>query len=324
MVLAAPSPYQRQWIIREDGVASFCSYVISQKKGFHFQMSTDNTTRARNPERFSSWEATALPGCIEGARTGSISKDQAISAMKTAVDRCYPDCIYAFGHGSSLTGSYKAYSDLDVIVFNPDGANWDIRHEIIDGFPVEFTTYSMNTVEVMALLALQIRMPLGLLAGTSEIIVDKQGDAEAFQERLAAIAEQLPLVDKNRDRDNVRARLFSILVDLRKDRDLEVAQAIILTDYQAYIRGITLLENIWAHRSRHFVKNRDLPGSARITELHGAIGRLMAGDIAAMVEFTEDLVEDLGGGLWSDRLTSLEVRPEYLPVVRMLLTALAG
>jgi predicted nucleotidyltransferase len=287
-------------------------------------MSTDSTIAVRNPERFKEWEAVALPGCLHEARTGAVTKEQAINAMRVAVERHYPDCIYAFGHGSSLTGSYKAYSDLDVIVFNPDGSNWEIRHEVVDGFPVEFTTYSMDTVEVMAMLALHIRIPLGLLAWSGEIIVDNKGDAKEFQERMAAMAQQMPLVDRTHDRENTRHILFTTLVDLRKDRGVEVAQAVVLNNYRAYIAGVTLLNNTWQHRSRYFMKNQDLPGAARIAELHSAIAKLMAGDIVSMIDFTEDLIEELGGPLWSGRATSLEVRPEYLPVVRMLLTALSG
>jgi predicted nucleotidyltransferase len=287
------------------------------------QMSNDATDRARNPERFKEWEAIALSGCFDEALAGSISREKAMESMKAAVARHYPECVYAFGHGSSLTGGYKVYSDLDLIIFNPDGANWEIRREIVNGRPVEFTTYSTDTVDLMVLLALHTRVAFGLLAGTGEIIVDNRGDAKAFQERLTAMSAQMPLIDRSQDRDNVRTKLFSILIDLRKDREAEVAQAIVLTDYQAYIRGITLVSNIWLHRSRHFVKNRDLPGSGRITELHSAIAKLMDGNVSAMIDFTEDLIEDLGGGLWSGRTTSLDVRPEYLPVIKMLMS-LAG
>src|SRR5687768_8481095 len=287
-------------------------------------MSIQATDGVRNPDRFTQWESIAFPGALEEARAGSVGKEQAMRAMKAAVERHYPDCIYAFGHGSALTGSYKAYSDLDVIVFNPDGSNWEIRHEVVDGFPVEFTTYSMDTVEVMAMLALHIRIPLGLLAWSGEIIVDNKGDAKAFQERMATMAEQMPLVDRTHDRENTRHILFTTLVDLRKDRGVEVAQAVVLNNYRAFIAGITLLNNTWQHRSRYFMKNKDLPGASRIAELHSAIAKLMAGDIATMIDFTEDLIEDLGGPLWSGRVTSLEVRPEHLPVVRLLLSALSG
>ncbi|HEX9964821.1 MAG TPA: hypothetical protein VGB04_07540 [Allosphingosinicella sp.] len=287
-------------------------------------MSSQPTEGVRSPDRFKEWESIAFPGALQEARAGSVGKEQALAAMKTAVERFYPDCIYAFGHGSSITGSYKAYSDLDVIVFNPDGANWEIRHEVVDGFPVEFTTYSMDTVEVMAMLALHIRIPLGLLAYTGEIIVDSRGDAKEFQARMEAMAEQMPLVDRTNDRDNTRAILFTTLVDLRKDRGIEVAQAVVLNNYRAYITGITLLHNSWQHRSRYFMKNKHLPAAARIAALHDAIAKLMAGDIATMIDFTEDLIEELGGALWSGRATSLEVRPEHLPVIRLLLSALSG
>lgn len=287
-------------------------------------MSIQATDGVPTPDRFTQWEAIALPGCVEQARAGSVGKEQAMRTMKAAVERHYPDCIYAFGHGSSLTGSYKAYSDLDVIVINPAGSNWEIRHQVVDGFPVEFTTYSMDTVEVMAMLALHIRIPLGLLAWSGEIIVDNKGDAKEFQERMAAMAHQMPLIDRTHDRENTRHILFTTLVDLRKDRGVEVAQAVVLNNYRAFITGITLLNNTWQHRSRYFMKNPDLPGAARIAALHSAIADLMAGDIATMIDFTEDLIEELGGPLWSGRVTSLEVRPEYLPVIRMLLTALSG
>jgi hypothetical protein len=288
------------------------------------QMSTKAIDGVRDPNRFAQWEAIAFPGCVEQTRAGSVGKEQALKAMKAAVERFYPECIYAFGHGSALTGGYKAFSDLDVIVFNPEGANWEIRHEVVDGFPVEFTTYSMDTVEMMALLALHIRIPLGLLAGTGEIVVDTKGDAKAFQERMTAMAQQMPLVDRAHDRENTRHILFTTLIDLRKDRGIEVAQAVALNNYRAFIAGVTLLNNTWQHRSRHFMKNQDLPGAARIAALHQAIAKLLAGDIVPIIDFTEDLIEDLGGPLWSGRVTSLEVRPEHLPVVRLLLNALSG
>jgi hypothetical protein len=166
--------------------------------------------------------------------------------------------------------------------------------------------------------ALHLRMPLGLLAAESEVIVDSKGDAAAFQTQLASIGSNMPLIDRTPERKSLQGQLFSTLIDLRKDRAPEVAQSIVLTNYQAYIRAITLLHGAWQHRSRHFVKNPELAGSDRIAKLHVAIGKLMGGDINAMIVFTEDLIEELGGPVWSGRQISQEILPETLPVIRML------
>jgi hypothetical protein len=266
---------------------------------------------------FSNRAEIAFPACIDEVRTGRLGRERAIEGMRAAAMQFYPECVYAFGHGSALSGDYQSYSDLDVIVFNGEGDYWEMRKEVVNGFPVDFTMFPLNTLQIMNFLALQVRIPLGLLAADSEILVDANGDAASFQEQLRSISSSMPFVDRTDETSNVRARLFSVYVDLHKNRSPEVAQSVVLTAYPAFVQGITLVHKIWLHRSRHFAKNPDLPGASHIGALHAAIAKLMQGDVAVMIAFTEELIAHLGGPLWHGFKRVL--RAEHMPVAKMLL-----
>jgi hypothetical protein len=280
-------------------------------------MQTETYEVKGKPRSLSNWAEIAFPGCAEEVRTGRVGRERAIEVMRAAVVQFYPECVYAFGHGSALSGDYRSYSDLDVIVFNGDGQYWELRKEVFNGFPVEFSMFTLNTLEIMSFLALTVRLPLGLLAAESEILVDAKGDVAAFQEQLRSIANSMPNIDRTDETRNVRAHLFSVYVDLHKNRSLEVAQSVVLTAYPIFAKGITLAHNFWLHRTRHFVKNPDLPGASHINALHAAIAKLMQGDVAVMIAFTEELITNLGGPVWNGFKQVL--RAEHMPVARMLL-----
>lgn len=261
----------------------------------------------------------AFPNCSEDVKKGIITPERARQIMLGAVEKFYPDCVYAFGHGSALTGGYQAYSDLDVIVFVSEPDYWEMRHEMFDGFPIEFTAYSVNTVDLMAFMAIQVRMPLGLLAADGEILVDTDNSARAFQARLSLLANARQSSDFSSVTDKTREQILLLLVDLYKNRPIEVAQSVVLTAYPILIRGITLLHNVWQHRTKLFAKQPNLPGASEIMRLHEAIGDLMNGDVKPVIAFSEKLLEDLGGGLWSGRGRRQIVKAEFLPVAQMLL-----
>lgn|GEM_PF-2907890 len=263
--------------------------------------------------------ARTLPELAPEVRNGQLSRERAIEIMRVAVERYYPDCSYAFGHGSALTGAYKPYSDLDVIVFVPEGEHWEIRKELVEGFLVEFTSFTINAIHLMTMLSFYIRLPLGLVAADGEIVVDKDGGAQAFQDQLRFMREAFFDVDQSEAVARVREQLFTMLLEFRKSHAPEVVRAVALTGYHVMMSAITLSNNFWNHRPKHLAKHEDLPGAARIAELHAAIAAVMHGDIGPIVGLVEALLNELGGPVWKGRVVRQTVKPEYAPVVQMLL-----
>lgn len=287
-------------------------------------METENSRPAAHSDRFSRWVESAFPGVCPDARDGRMDKGRALAIMKIAVERYYPDCAYAFGHGTALGGRYRELSDLDIIIFEKSGNDWGLRREMVEGFPVEFTIYSLDTLDLMEFLAVQMRMPLGLLAADADLLVDAVGDADAFRAKLKSAADEMAGTDRAYERENLRAQLFAVLLDLRKSRSVDVAQAIALTNYSGFVRAATLLGETWFYRSRHFIEHPHLQGSDAIRSLHAALAELMNGNSADMISLTEDLVEGLGGPLWAGRHSKQMARLEFMPVARLLLGLEAG
>jgi hypothetical protein len=265
------------------------------------------------------WLSCAFPGCDETVETGNVTRDKALDIMKEAVRRHYPDCQYAFGHGSALTGDYQPYSDLDVIVFAAQGDHWEVRHAMVDGFPVEFTVYTLETVDLMGFLALQLRLPLGLVAAEGSILADADGGASAFQARLAAFTATRSTTNLGGTIDRTRQQLLILLLDLQKNRSLEFARAVTLTAYPVLVRAVTLRHDVWQHRTKQFARNPEFPGAAGIARLHAAIAGLMHGDVAAMRAFVREAMDALGGALWDGQSTRQSARPEHLAVAQLLL-----
>lgn len=270
-------------------------------------------------DRLEALIARTFPDCAPEVRTGDVDRERAIEIMRIATERYYPECAYAFGHGSALTGGFKPYSDLDVIVFLREADHWEIRKEMVNGFLVEFTSFTIDALDLMGMLSFYIRLPLGFVAADGEIVVDKDGGARAFQDGLRAMRDNFHAVDQSDAIDRTREQLFTMLLEFGKNRTPEVMRAVALTGYPVILSGITLLERFWNHRSKHLAKHTELPGSARIAELHEAIAELMRGEIGPIIRFVEELLNDLGGPLWHGRVVRQTVKPEYAPVVHMLL-----
>lgn len=257
----------------------------------------------------------------ECVRHGSVNRDDALEIMRQATLEYYPECVVAFGHGSSITGHFSSYSDLDVIVLLHAGEFWEKRCVNFRGYLVEFQAYTLDVLDLMLMLSRQSGMALGLLPDTAQTLIDSDGSAAKLHEKLSDIKRQGPSQPSESSLRNTRTRLTNQTIELLTvDTPLE-QQACGLAMYEPLTKLLMTLDGDWIHRGKWVPRSLCHAAPEAFPKLTAAYRSLMEGDPQPLARMATELLERIGGPLWTDYLLHAPIRIELLPAGAVAIAA---
>lgn len=261
----------------------------------------------------------AFPGASNAFREGRIERELALEVMREATLANYPECVCAFAHGSAISGGYREYSDLDVIVFLRDGNRWGQKCIMHRGFLVEFTFYTLDSLPMVLFLATSLRKPLALCAANSEIILDRDGEAEGLKTRLAAMSQAGPSDAAAPVVERLRLELTTLAVDLSRNGPMPAKIAVALDAYSNLVRASNIARDAWDYSARYLAKSEKLDERDVIGEFQRCYASLLQGDADPLRELVWSLIDDLGGALKHGFEASYLITPETLEAAKAIL-----
>jgi hypothetical protein len=256
--------------------------------------------------------------CVE---QGVLTVEAAIDVMSRATLAHYPDCINAFGHGSALHGRFAPFSDLDVVAILPSGAFWEKKCVNFEGYLVEFQAFTLDIVDLLIPLALQSGMSVGLGAGAGQTLIDRDGNAEALRGRLAAALEAGPSPASRFVLDGFRNKLTNHIVELRGASEPMEQLACGLAMFEIITRVQMTLDVGWRHSGKWIPRALAAKAPDAFPNLAAAYKQLVDGDREPLLSLASDLLDRIGGPLWSGYSATFPVRPELLPVSALVTAA---
>lgn len=231
-------------------------------------------------------------------RDGRLNADAALDMMREATLEGVPDCQWAFGHGSALQGSFSAFSDLDVVAVVPSGQFWEKRCLNHKGYLVELQIYSLDILDILLLLAKNTGMSFGLMASSGVVIIDIDGGAPAFKERLQVAFDEGPKPISGKAFAGFRHKLTNRIVELLGAGNPDERVACGLAMYDLIVKIELALSTGWRHTGKWVPRVLAGEDSETFPRINAAYQALLAGDAQPLASFAAALLDRIGGPLW--------------------------
>lgn len=256
------------------------------------------------------------PGVIEG----NVSREMALDVMRRAALEAVPNCLYAFGHGSALSGQFAPYSDLDLVVLVPEGQYWEKRCLNFEGYLIELQIYTLDILEPLIMLSKQSGMSFGLMAADGEIVIDVDGGAETLQARLRNAFDDGPKPATGKTIEGYRHKLTNRIVELLGATDERERLACGLSLFELLTRIEMHLDIGWRHSGKWMVRRLDEHDPAVFSAIADAYRQLSEGDAEPLASFAGQVLARLGGPCWSGYVMHQPLTLDLLPA-GMIVTA---
>jgi hypothetical protein len=269
---------------------------------------------------FEALRGKAFGQLADGVAEGNVDRETVIEIMRRAALAAYPDCVYAIGHGSALSGRFAPYSDLDVVVLLRDGQYWEKRCLNFEGYLVEFQAYTLDILEPLIQLSKHSGMSFGLMAADGEIVVDTDGGAATLQQRLREAFDEGPKAASAKTVDGYRHKLTNRIIELMGASEPAERVACGLSLFELLTRIHMHLDIGWRHSGKWIPRmlERERPGAfAAVTR---AYERLLEGEAEPLASLASKLLDRLGGPLWEGHVMKQPLTLDLLPAA-MVVTA---
>lgn len=248
----------------------------------------------------------------DAVRDGRVGRSEALLMMERAVRALYPDCSCAFGHGSALTGTYSAYSDCDVVVFVDKGNFFEARCVNFDGYLIEAQVYTFDVLDIFMAISRAAGLSIGMMAGRGEVLVDRDGRADALRQRLSDAFHAGPDPAADHVLATLRMKLTNQIVDLLDARhaDERIACGLALFDLMNKAKFTTL--GVWHHAGKWVPRSIRARDPEYFPNLIAAYGDLLQGDAAPLASAATKLLDAMGGALWAGYQARIAVMPDLV------------
>lgn len=244
---------------------------------------------------------------------GAVDGPTSLRIAQEAVAREYPNAVCAFAYGSAVRGTAKAYSDIDVVVFEKSSDNWDHRCINLDGYLVEISKYSLDTIDDLFSLAAFSGLALCLNAVSEGVaILDTEDIASALKEKMTAAFEAGPPALMRRKAEQLRGRITAGLVDLCSQPSKEEAFAIAMGMYDSLMNLAQATDRLWLMIGKWTARNITLTRPALIPNLSEGMRQLLDGNATHWVATACEILQPSGGPLWAGLSISHSVPAERL------------
>jgi predicted nucleotidyltransferase len=240
-----------------------------------------------------------LPDVNDQVRRGKIDRQEVVHLARHLSSRFGGIC-FAFLFGSVLTGRFKPYSDVDLLIV-VEGNESNRQLSLEDGYIFDLQILGMNGLEQEVRAARQTGKchVLTALAQGEQVYgqLDRGSELQNLARLLLAAG---PLYsNEGRNNDDVRQSLMVAVAELESNDDLLARIAVANTLFHPLIRAVALSLNIWhvpGYHSLPFLADHDAALAHRIAV---AYEKCLAGDVVPLTNLANDVLTALGGPVWS-------------------------
>jgi Nucleotidyltransferase domain len=257
-----------------------------------------------------------LPHLADNARAGTITAELAVDVIQRATAAQFPAAVHVFACGSSLNGTARPYSDIDVVVTLAAPIMYERRCFVFDGYPVDIQAIGLPSIRQAVAKARSARLPFLLKSiATAKIVTDRDGRAAQLQALVARHYHAGPPAADARAIDLLRLATTELLLDLctLQDHDDKVATGLSL--YHPLMNLLLPADVGWLHTGKHIPREMGKRGSARFQEVSTAYKSLFAGEPDPLITLTLTVLDLWGGPLWDGATQSAAPREPPLPAV---------
>ncbi|WP_374457118.1 nucleotidyltransferase domain-containing protein [Nocardioides sp.] len=231
-----------------------------------------------------------------------MTRPDAETAARSLIAERFPDAWQAWLSGSVVLGHATATSDLDITVVL-DEAEVHRESLVHEGWPVELFVHTESSIRHFVAKDRARRRPtMARLVATGLPLVP--GDAgEALRAECAAAVAAGPDPLSAEELTFQRYSLTDQLDDLVGGGSPGVVDAVAIDVWRGTAELLLASGGWWSGTGKWLVREVEAFDAARgttyATHLHDGLHAALAGDPGALVELADEVLEQVGGRLWS-------------------------
>lgn len=243
------------------------------------------------------------PGARPEVKSGELAQAEALAIARAYVVEHHPEAICSFAFGSSVTGDFQPYSDVDLIVIEPAVERGETRRLMYEGVPMEVHildqfsfSHSLRSAEAMGTSAVVfVAADATLLTGTEE-------QARWYRSNAADVQRRGPPPTPDYIKEASRRNIPMRIADVVKSESF--GERSVLADALSELLYLTHFarRGLWRHTGKW--APRHVPEFAQ--ELAESLDDARHGrDFDRLIALAERELEPWGGFLWSGTKTML-------------------
>jgi hypothetical protein len=231
-----------------------------------------------------------------------VTRPDAETAARSLIAERFPDARQAWLSGSVVLGHATATSDLDITVVL-DEAEVHRESLVHEGWPVELFVHTESSIRHFVAKDRARRRPtMARLVATGLPLVP--GDAgEALRAECAAAVAAGPDPLSPDELTFQRYSLTDQLDDLVGGGSAGVVDAVAIDVWRGTAELLLASGGWWSGTGKWLIREveafDDARGTTYATRLHDGLHAALAGDPGALVELADEVLEQVGGRLWS-------------------------
>jgi len=241
----------------------------------------------------------AFPSVRPEVREGTLSHSDAASIAIRYVQARWESVHCALMFGSTVTGEFGPYSDIDIMVYLSEVTGHTITREIFEGVPIEAHMIDEKAFAQELRQAEITGIPNNAFVVLDGVIlIDTSGSAERFRNAARNLFQRGPLPLQSTAEDyvsrNISKKILNLLTtNTPEERQIVGATLKELLFYAHFVRlGTWRYTGKWAARMAPEFAER-LGEAVRIAELSHETNDL--------IELAREELSQIGGFRWSDR-----------------------
>jgi hypothetical protein len=236
------------------------------------------------------------------ARLRSVIRPDAVTSARALVADRYPRALQAWLSGSLVLGGSTPTSDLDITVLL-DAADVHRESVMYEGWPVELFVHTESSIRHFVSKDLKRRRPtMARLVSTGVPLVAGDGGA-LVREECAAVLAAGPGPLSESALALARYSLTDLLDDLEGGGPSGLLDAVAIEVWRATAELHLATAERWSGTGKWLIREVEaldaVSGSAFAERLHEGLQAAFAGSPAKLVTAADDVLDRVGGRLWS-------------------------
>lgn len=242
----------------------------------------------------------AYPGVSDAVTAGMLSRADALELSRKFVREHLPDEVAVFGFGSAFSGTFRPYSDLDLVVVLREGMLLRSRCLMFNGVPVEVHAFGADGIDSIIQFSRRHGNASVLLPiAHGEVVLDMHGEADAIKRRFTAAFAAGPRAADPKLMDTLRHFVTTQLLDLAGGLAPDEALMVATGVYPSLLQLLFLLSRTWRHRGKWAARYGEALVENMAAKVAQAYAKAAAGDFEEFMALAVEILDRAGGPLWA-------------------------